>query len=172
MDCGSGMCEIKVPLPEQVKNASIAASKREQYRLAAENPLKLDAACRLIQHHHEAQTLIIGQYLDQLHLIAERLQAPLITGQTTQEQRQELYAAFRRGDVRRLVVSKVANFAVDLPDASVAIELSGSYAPARKKPSDSGVSSVLSRGIIEPFSTLWYPRTAGRRCLPFEDNYF
>ncbi len=164
--------EIKVPLPEQVKNASIAASKREQYRLAAENPLKLDAACRLIQHHHEAQTLIIGQYLDQLHLIAERLQAPLITGQTTQEQRQELYAAFRRGDVRRLVVSKVANFAVDLPDASVAIELSGSYAPARKKPSDSGVSSVLSRGIIEPFSTLWYPRTAGRRCLPFEDNYF
>ena len=82
---------------------------------------------QLVDFHKDAQTLIIGQYLDQLHAIAEELQAPLITGQMTQDQRNEWYKAFREGTVRVLVVSKVANFAVDLPDASVAIEVSGSY---------------------------------------------
>lgn len=119
--------EIKVPLPDQIREACEMAGKREQYRLAAENPAKLDVIRQLVDVHKDAQTLIIGQYLDQLHAISRELQAPLITGQMTQDQRNEWYNAFREGNVRVLVVSKVANFAVDLPDASVAIEVSGSY---------------------------------------------
>ncbi|MCM3256540.1 DEAD/DEAH box helicase [Paenibacillus lautus] len=119
--------EIKVPLPDEIREACETANKREQYRLAAENPSKLDVIRQLVDVHKDAQTLIIGQYLDQLHAISRELQAPLITGQMTQDQRNEWYNAFREGNIRVLVVSKVANFAVDLPDASVAIEVSGSY---------------------------------------------
>lgn len=119
--------EIKVPMEEKTREASMSAGKREQYRLAAENPSKLQIVKQLVYLHKDAQTLIIGQYLDQLHLIAKELQAPLITGQMSQDRRNEWYRAFREGEVRVLVVSKVANFAVDLPDASVAIEVSGSY---------------------------------------------
>ena len=71
--------------------------------------------------HADDQVLIIGQYLDQLHHVAERLGAPLLTGKTPTREREQRYEAFRRGEVRRLVVSKVANFSIDLPDASVAI---------------------------------------------------
>ncbi|KOR88523.1 DNA repair helicase XPB [Paenibacillus solani] len=119
--------EIKVPMQEETREASMSAGKREQYRLAAENPSKLQIVRQLVDLHKDAQTLIIGQYLDQLHLMAKELQAPLITGQMSQDRRNEWYRAFREGEVRVLVVSKVANFAVDLPDASVAIEVSGSY---------------------------------------------
>lgn len=119
--------EIKVPMEEKTREASMSAGKREQYRLAAENPSKLEIVKQLVNLHKDAQTLIIGQYLDQLHLMAKELQAPLITGQMSQDRRNEWYRAFREGEVRVLVVSKVANFAVDLPDASVAIEVSGSY---------------------------------------------
>ncbi|KKO52182.1 DNA repair helicase XPB [Paenibacillus sp. DMB20] len=119
--------EMKIPLPDQVREKCLCAGTREQYRLASENPAKLDAVKRLMERHGEAQTLIIGQYLDQLKDISASLDLPLISGQMPQPRRQELYAAFRRGDIRALVVSKVANFAVDLPDASVAIEVSGSF---------------------------------------------
>lgn len=119
--------EMKIPLPDQVREKCLSAGTREQYRLASENPSKLDAVKRIMERHGEAQTLIIGQYLDQLKDISARLGLPLISGQMPQPKRQELYAAFRRGDIRALVVSKVANFAVDLPDASVAIEVSGSF---------------------------------------------
>ena len=118
--------EIKVPLPDEIRKparrqakGAISAGGRES--------LKLDVIRQLVDVHKDAQTLIIGQYLDQLHAISRELQAPLITGQMTQDQRNEWYNAFREGTVRVLVVSKVANFAVDLPDASVAIEVSGSY---------------------------------------------
>ena len=70
---------------------------------------------------------MIGQYLDQLELIAERLRAPLITGKLPNRERERLYAAFRAGETTRLVVSKVANFAIDLPDANVAIQVSGTF---------------------------------------------
>ncbi|WP_172963970.1 DNA repair helicase XPB [Paenibacillus sp. Cedars] len=119
--------EMKVPMPEELKEACGAAGKREQYRLAAENPSKLLVVKQLVDLHKGAQILVIGQYLDQLNTIARQLDAPLITGQMAQDQRNEWYKAFREGAVRVLVVSKVANFAVDLPDASVAIEVSGSY---------------------------------------------
>ena len=71
--------------------------------------------------------LVIGQYLDQLHILAEELQAPLITGHTTNKQREKLYEQFRCGEIKHMVVSKVANFAIDLPDANVAIQVSGTF---------------------------------------------
>jgi DNA excision repair protein ERCC-3 len=81
----------------------------------------------LIENHHSDFILVIGQYLDQLDIVAKDLGVPLITGTTSNVRRDELYAAFRAGKERILVVSKVANFAIDLPDASVAIQISGTF---------------------------------------------
>lgn len=119
--------ELKVSMPAEQRKLYEYAGKREQYRLASVNPAKLQAVELLLKRHSGAQILIIGQYVEQLHTIAESLKLPLISGQTSQETRRMLYTAFREGEIRVLVVSKVANFAVDLPDASVAIEVSGSY---------------------------------------------
>ncbi|WP_082423295.1 DNA repair helicase XPB [Paenibacillus dakarensis] len=119
--------EMRVPMPDKLKEQCLYADTREQYRLASENPVKLDVVRRLLQQHAGAQTLIIGQYLDQLYQVSDELGIPLISGQMPQQQRNELYEAFRKGEEQVLVVSKVANFAVDLPDASVAIEISGSF---------------------------------------------
>ena len=81
----------------------------------------------LAEQHADDQILIIGQYIDQLKLLAEEFDAPLLTGRTSNGQREKLYEQFRRGEIKRLVVSKVANFAIDLPDANVAIQVSGTF---------------------------------------------
>ncbi|WP_243896082.1 DNA repair helicase XPB [Paenibacillus sp. F411] len=119
--------ELKVSLPDSLKPAYYRAGKREQYRLASENPAKTAAAKRLLSRHAGEQMLIIGQYVKQLQSMAEALNVPLITGSTNRAERERLYDAFRDGSIPVLAVSKVANFAVDLPDASVALEVSGSY---------------------------------------------
>lgn len=119
--------EVRVPMPDELKEKCLYAGSREQYRLASENPAKIDVVKRLLRHHSGAQTLIIGQYLNQLETISAELGVPFISGQMPQNQRNELYTAFRKGEQHVLVVSKVANFAVDLPDASVAVEISGSF---------------------------------------------
>src|SRR5581483_8716544 len=93
----------------------------------AESPVKLEVARFLAEKHRDDQVLIIGQYLDQVKLLAEELHAPLITGRTSNTQRERLYEMFREGNIKRLVVSKVANFAIDLPDANVAIQVSGTF---------------------------------------------
>ncbi|MAF26957.1 MAG: helicase [Gemmatimonadetes bacterium] len=119
--------EIRVPFPDDIRPAYAAAEKRKKYRIAAENPVKGDVVDRILQQHPEDHVLIIGGYLDQLRTLAERLDAPIITGQVPSAEREVLYDAFRRGEIRVLVVSKVANFAVDLPDANVAIQVSGAF---------------------------------------------
>ncbi len=119
--------EIRLPMPRETRMAYVTASRREQYRVAAENPAKLELLPRLLARHRGDQMLIIGQYLDQLAEIARRAAAPLITGRTPTAERQRLYDAFRRGELKLLVVSKVANFAIDLPDANVAIQVSGTF---------------------------------------------
>jgi DNA excision repair protein ERCC-3 len=91
------------------------------------NPAKLDALQRLAAMHREDNVLIIGQYLDQLEMIASILGAPVVTGKTAVFEREKLYGAFRRGEIKLLVVSKVANFALDLPEANVAIQVSGTF---------------------------------------------
>ncbi|GCE20454.1 DNA repair helicase XPB [Dictyobacter kobayashii] len=120
--------EIRVGFPNEDDQLNYAmAETREKYRIAAENPAKLEIARHLIARHADDQILIIGQYLDQLKLLAEELAAPMLTGRTATAQREKLYEQFRRGEIKRLVVSKVANFAIDLPDANVAIQVSGTF---------------------------------------------
>jgi DNA excision repair protein ERCC-3 len=119
--------EIRIDLPEHLRIPYAAAPLREKYRIAAENPLKDEVVLELMANHPEDQILVIGQYLTQLIRLSRLLQAPLITGRTRNRERERLYEAFRRGEQRILVVSKVANFAIDLPDASMAIQISGAF---------------------------------------------
>ncbi|MDD3790129.1 MAG: DNA repair helicase XPB [Sphaerochaetaceae bacterium] len=119
--------EIRVPLPEDLEIPYAIGTKREKYRIASENRLKIEIVKELIANHSEDFILVIGQYLDQLKIIAQELNAPLITGALPTEKREELYNSFRGGEIKLLVVSKVANFAIDLPDASVAIQVSGTF---------------------------------------------
>jgi len=119
--------EIRVGLTEDEQLNYAMAELREKYRIAAECPAKLAVTLHLVERHHNDQILIIGQYLDQLKILADELQAPLLTGRTSTAQREKLYEQFRRGELKRLVVSKVANFAIDLPDANVAIQVSGTF---------------------------------------------
>jgi DNA excision repair protein ERCC-3 len=124
----SAVCsEIRVPMPMEHREKYALAEPKQKYRLASENPMKLEVIRSLLQKHEGRLTLIIGQYIDQLREISRALKVPLITGETSQEQREALFDRFKRGELKTLVVSKVANFAVDLPDASVAIQVSGTF---------------------------------------------
>ncbi|GAA1164349.1 DEAD/DEAH box helicase [Ornithinimicrobium humiphilum] len=119
--------EVRVTLPESMRMAYAVAEPEERYRFAACAPAKDDVVRALVARHRGEPTLIIGQYLDQLGQLAEALDAPLITGETSVKQRQELFRQFREGEIDLLVVSKVANFSIDLPEASVAIQVSGTF---------------------------------------------
>jgi DNA excision repair protein ERCC-3 len=119
--------EIRLDLPGPLKIPYAVASPREKYRIASENPLKEPVVRELIENHPEDQILVIGQYISQLESIARLLKAPLITGRTPNAGREQIYGAFKRGEVRVIVASKVANFAIDLPDASMAVQVSGSF---------------------------------------------
>jgi DNA excision repair protein ERCC-3 len=119
--------EIRLDLPKDLKVPYATASPREKYRIAAENPLKENIVLQLIENHPEDQILVIGQYLTQLNSLAKLITVPLITGKTPNAERERIYGSFRKGEVRVIVVSKVANFAIDLPDASMAIQVSGSF---------------------------------------------
>jgi DNA excision repair protein ERCC-3 len=119
--------EVRLDLPEKSKIPYAVAGKREKYRIAAENPLKEEAALELIELHREDSILVIGQYISQLESIARRLNVPLVTGKTANAERERIYRAFKNKELRIIVVSKVANFALDLPDASMAVEISGAF---------------------------------------------
>ena len=119
--------EIRVDLPTEDKLRSLSLTPREQIRVAYENPKKMGVVKKLVERHRGDRILIIGQYLTQVHSIAARFQAPVITGATPNKKRDELYDDFRRGAITLLVLSRVGNFAVDLPDANVAIQISGSF---------------------------------------------
>ena len=119
--------EVRLTLPDGERLAYATAEREDKYRLAATASGKNPVVERLVRRHAGEQTLVIGQYLDQLEELADHLDAPLITGATTVRERQRLFDAFRSGEVSRLVVSKVANFSVDLPEATVAIQVSGSF---------------------------------------------
>lgn len=120
--------EIRVPFADgDLRMEYALAEPRQKYRFAATNLGKLSVLRDLLEKHAEDRVLIIGQYIDQLKEVSRLLGAPLITGRTPQSKREVLYESFRTGDVPRLVVSKVANFAVDLPDANVAIQISGTF---------------------------------------------
>jgi len=119
--------EIRVDLPEERRMSYAVANRREKFRIASENDQKSLMIRALLELHPTDQILIIGQYLKQLNQVAALFDIPLITGATPLQNRIELYGQFRTGEVKRLVVSKVANFAIDLPDANVAIQISGTF---------------------------------------------
>lgn len=119
--------EVRLTLADADRLAYATAEPEDKYRLAATASGKNHVVEALVARHEGEQVLVIGQYLDQLDELAEHLGAPLITGATTVRERQRLFAAFRAGEVETLVVSKVANFSVDLPEAAVAIQVSGSF---------------------------------------------
>lgn len=119
--------EIRIDLDDEDKLNYAVADRRKKYRLAAENHRKYEITKAIIENHPDDQILVIGQYIDQLTRIAKELKAPLITGKVNNKDREKIYKDFKDKKVSVIVVSKVANFAIDLPDASVAIQLSGSF---------------------------------------------
>ena len=119
--------EVRVDLPMEKEIDYAVADSRSKHRIASENPAKVELVEELVKRFPEDKILIIGQYIDQLHQIAEMLKVPIITGKTKNSERDVIYQQFRNGEIRVLVVSKVANFAIDLPDASMAIQVSGTF---------------------------------------------
>jgi DNA excision repair protein ERCC-3 len=103
------------------------AQPRYKFRIASENPEKLKVVRRLLRRHADTPALIIGMYVEQVQKMARELNIPILTGSTPQAKRDAIYADFKAGRLRQLVVSKIANFSVDLPDAAVAIQISGTF---------------------------------------------
>jgi DNA excision repair protein ERCC-3 len=119
--------EVRVTLTDAERMEYATAEPEDRYRVGATARTKLPVVRRLVQRHAGDQVLVIGAYLDQLATLGEELDAPVIQGSTTTRERERLYDAFRRGEVPTLVVSKVANFSVDLPEAAVAVQVSGTF---------------------------------------------
>ena len=156
--------EIRVDLPDDLRMEYAIAGSRQKFRVASENPRKFQIVLRLIEQHRDNQVLIIGQYINQLNEISTRLNAPLITGQTANTDRAKLYEQFRRGEIGLLVVSKVANFAIDLPDANVAIQISGTFGSRQEEAQRLGrILRPKSDGSHRPFLLDCHARFAGSR---------
>lgn len=147
--------EIRLPFETKWREAYAHATARQKFRLAAENPRKLEVVRRLLDQHADDRVLIIGQYLDQLVEMAEALGLPLITGKVPEKERAILYDQFKNGQITRLIVSKVANFAVDLPDANVAIQISGTFGSRQEEAQRLGrILRPKSEANIAHFYTL------------------
>jgi DNA excision repair protein ERCC-3 len=119
--------EVRIDLPVDEHFEYAIANQEDRYRLAASSMSKIRVIKKLLAKHAGEPTLIIGQYIDQLMAVSAALKAEVITGDTPIGERERLFADFREGRLGVLVVSKVANFSIDLPEASVAIQISGSY---------------------------------------------
>ena len=152
--------EIRIALAHELELPYAVAGKREKYRLASTNPAKTGVIEALLSKHKGESIIIIGQYLDQLKETQKHFGFPIITGSTTNSKREELYARFREGTDKVIIVSKVANFAIDLPDASVAIQISGTFGSRqeeaqrlgrilRPKRKSSFFYSVITRYTVE-----------------------
>jgi DNA excision repair protein ERCC-3 len=147
--------EIRVPLAESARMEYAIAPQREKYSVAAHNSRKLPVLQAILARHVGENILVIGMYLNQLDEIAALLQAPLINGQTPVREREKLYEQFRCGEVKILVVSKVANFSIDLPDASVAIEISGTFGSRQEEAQRLGrILRPKSDGAVAHFYTI------------------
>ena len=154
--------EVRVELPRDERVAYAMAEDADKYRLCSSSEVKLDVVRSLVARHPGEQVLVIGQYLDQLAELGELLGAPVLTGSTSVAERQRLFDEFRAGQIEVLVVSKVANFSIDLPEASVAVQVSGSYGSRQEeaqrlgrllRPKEDGKSAhfytVVSRDTLD-----------------------
>lgn len=148
-------CEVRVELPQECRLDYAVADGRAKFRLSSENPMKVGLVESLVKLHADDLILVIGQYIDQLEHLATKLGAPIITGKTPSNERDKLYDAFREGELRVLIVSKVANFAIDLPDANVAIQVSGTFGSRQEEAQRLGrVLRPKKDGSIAHFYTL------------------
>jgi len=147
--------EVRIGLPEPLRMEYAVAEWRNKYRIASENAAKEDVVARLLQNYRGSRVLIIGQYLKQLRHMRKRFDIPLITGQTPNSEREDLYARFRRGELRQLILSKVGNFALDLPDANVLIQVSGTFGSRQEEAQRLGrILRPKSGGEVAHFYTL------------------
>jgi DNA excision repair protein ERCC-3 len=148
--------EIRMPLtPEERMEYTLNDDNRIKYRIAAENPIKIDVLEALLERHQDDCVLVIGQYIEQLNAIAKKFNAPLITGKTPNAERDRLYGEFRSGSLKMMVVSKVANFAIDLPDANVAIQVSGTFGSRQEEAQRLGrILRPKKDGSVASFYTL------------------
>jgi len=147
--------EVRTSLPGELRVPYAVADERDKYRVAAENPRKLAILQQALSKHPDDSVLIIGMYLSQLDEVVAQYGFPLITGRTSVGDRQELFAAFRRGEIKRLVVSKVGNFAIDLPDANVAIQISGTFGSRQEEAQRLGrILRPKQQGLLAHFYTL------------------
>jgi DNA excision repair protein ERCC-3 len=119
--------EVRATMDDHLRTVYFGSGARAKFRVASENPAKVAVVERLIARHPEGRILIIGQYIEQLEALSRTLKAPLITGKTPNPERERLYQRFKTGEDRLLIVSKVGNFAIDLPDANIAIQVSGTF---------------------------------------------
>jgi DNA excision repair protein ERCC-3 len=152
--------EVRVPLDPSVRDQYARSPDRDHPRIAGENPAKLGVLARLAERHAGDRMLVIGSYLEGLAAAGKLIDAPVVTGDTPHVQREEAYRAFRTGAIRRLVLSKVGNFAIDLPDANVLVQLSGTMGSRqeeaqrlgrvlRPKPGGASFYTLVTRDTIE-----------------------
>lgn len=152
--------EWRLDLDEEKELEYAIADSRSKHRIASENPAKVPAVKEIVEKFTQDKILIIGQYLEQLHEISKLLNVPIITGKTSNADRDVIYGKFRSGEIRVLVVSKVANFAIDLPDASLAIQISGTFGSRqeeaqrlgrilRPKERKARFFTLITRGTVE-----------------------
>jgi len=147
--------EVRVALPEPLRMEYAVAEWRNKYRIASENPAKEELVEQLLARYPGGRVLIIGQYLKQLRAMQKRFDIPLITGQTAQNERDQLYDQFRKGEVRHLILSKVGNFAIDLPDANVLIQVSGTFGSRQEEAQRLGrILRPKAGGEVAHFYTL------------------
>ncbi|MFC5471898.1 DNA repair helicase XPB [Cohnella suwonensis] len=166
--------EVRVPLDDRAATSYAEAPKSGKHRIAGENPRKADVVKALLRRHRDTPTLVIGHYLDQLHELSRELGLPLITGETPHRNRLKLFERFKCGDISALLVSKVANFAVDLPDAAIAIQVSGSYGSRQEeaqrlgrilRPKRTGIEAAFYSLVSEGTDEVEFARNRGRFLL-------
>ncbi len=147
--------EVRVAMDEEDRMEYAVASQEQKYHFASTNPRKLAIVSMLAAKHKDDDVLIIGQYIPQLEEIARRLDAPLITGETPVRRREQLFKQFRAGEIHRLVLSKVGNFSIDLPDANVLIQVSGMFGSRQEEAQRLGrILRPKQNGLLAHFYTI------------------
>jgi len=147
--------EIRIPLPDSQRMIYAIADSREKVTVAANNPAKLPLLQTLLEKHREDSVLVIGTYLEQLKQVAKAIDAPLITGRTGVRKRVQLFQQLRDGEINVLVISRVGNFSIDLPDVNVAIQISGTFGSRQEEAQRLGrILRPKRNGLLAHFYTL------------------
>jgi DNA excision repair protein ERCC-3 len=164
--------EVRLPFPPEQRWNYLSLPSREQFRVASENPAKMAALQRILEMHGGDHVLVIGQYLDQIEEMAKTIQAPLIVGKTPTVERERLYGEFKEGRIPVLVVSKVGNFAIDLPDANVAVQVSGTFGSRQEEAQRLGrILRPKANGAPATFYSLVSKDTKEEECAERRQRY-